>query len=255
MAVTNTCRLIKILLSLSLLSYLLNSTTSQVIILAYQTRLSTTCISRNIIKWYWRSTTRFVSMEVSWDRMFYETVSLYKTDWTRFTTNRTVTRKIGNEDITIDICRFDPDEKGIEELHVQFNGTINHEFMGTLSCMITTEDGKSLSKSVTIDMAITCQLYYHRNSTIYECDPTNHGWLRGPVEVTAKLNNVTQGRLLTTEYGFQYIEYTRGSVLSCYLGPGGPIVAITMMIRRCGDYELEIVIKKKYIVKRRFNID
>lgn len=193
-------------------------------------------------------------MEVTWDRIFYERVSLYKTEWTRFTTNRTVTRRISNENIIIDICRFDPDEKGIEELHVQFNGTINHDFVGTLSCTITTEDGKTVSKAVTVDMAITCQLYYHRNVTIYECDPTNHGWVRGPVEVVAKLDNVTQGRLLTTNYGFQHLEYTRGSILSCYLGPGGPIVAITMMIRRCGDYELEIVINKKYTVEKRFTI-
>lgn len=243
------------LIRITVLSLCLNFSISQVLTLTSQTEYSSTSITNNIIYWYWRSTTRFVSLKIVWDRIFYTRTCMYDTPWTRLIAERIVRPKLENiNDAIIYIYRIDPDNRGMEELRVTFNGTINHDSIGSLWCQITTEDGRNITKVVTVNLNINCQLSQIDNITRYHCEPAKYGWLRGSVEAKLYFNNEELATVSVSKFGFKYLKYDYGSILSCYLGPGGPIVSVTIMLPRVGEYDLEIVINSKYTTRNRFEI-
>lgn len=243
------------LITIALLCVSTNLVASQVMSLSSQSEYSTTSEIKNTLHWYWRSTTRFVTLRVLWDRTFYERTCLYSTFWAKFTTDRIVKPNLESiDDILVHIQRFDPDKKGIEELHVTFNGTINHDHVGSMACEITTEDGTNITKILSVDINISCKFDDTDDIIRYYCEPLKFGWLYGLVEAKLRLNNEEKAHISINGPGFKYLEYAYGSILSCYSGPGGPLIAITVMIPRVGEYELEIIFNSKYITRKRFEI-
>lgn len=205
----------------------------QIVLTASQNERSTGGMGRVTLEWLWRTTSRFVSLELMWDRHFYGHERLYHTPWTRLIVDRAIyLRPRDVNDAELHLTRTDPDGRGMEELRVRFLGTINHASMGTMRCAVTTEDGRSADKALSLSLAMRCKTYDSPKGGKTRrrmCAPQRDGWLPPGFTVTAILRFDDGNRtVLTIERpGFEYIEYAPGCRLSCYLGPEGPVVSVT----------------------------
>lgn len=195
-------------------------------------------------------------MRISWVRKLYDKAEIiYDTPWTRFTTDRFKRLSIRDvPDATLHIKRFDPDEKGIEEINVWFNATIDHNSMGTLRCVVNTESGPDTYKDIHVNLDLICERYAYDNITKYSCSPKLYGWLRGSVFTSIYVNGTRRGHTFIVQPGYVDIEYIQGSILSCYLGPGGPIITVTSEDPYRGQNELQISINSKYYISKKFNL-
>lgn len=67
---------------------LLRLAASQIVITASQNERTTGATGRVVLEWLWRTTSRFVTLDVSWDRELYGSERLYHSPWTRFLFDR-----------------------------------------------------------------------------------------------------------------------------------------------------------------------
>lgn len=229
-----------------------NVISCQIFVLVSKSILHTSGRYMNHIEWYLRSTSRFVSLEVEWERTLFSKEILFKTPWTRFTTDRVIyPALIDVDDASVRIIRHDPDIYGMEEIRVQFNGTIDHTSLGRLRCTVTTENGKTLTKYADVYINIKCIMFKTHTVSKYYCEPEGYGWFRGYIDVALQIGNENVVLKLYTP-GFEYIEYRRGCFLSCYLGPGGPIVSITAYNTYTEINNLIIKLNSQYAITNQF---
>lgn len=207
-------------------------TTSQIVVTVSQNERTTGGTGRVALEWLWRTTSRFVTLELIWDREFYGSERLYHTPWTRFLFDRIIyLRPTDVGDAELQLTRADPDDRGMEELRVRFLGTINHDSVGTMRCTVSTEDGREAGKSLSVNLGMRCRTYVKsRNREVRRtCSPERYGWLPSRFAVSSILRSA-DGRtsvLSIDRPGFGYTEHAPGCLLSCYLGPSGPIVSVT----------------------------
>lgn len=200
------------------------------------------------MEWLWRTTSRFVTLELIWDREFYGSERLYHTPWTRLLFDRIIyLRPKDVDDAELQLIRIDPDDRGMEELRVRFLGTINHGSVGTMRCAVSTEDGREATKALSLDLGMKCRTYVKSQSRgiRHTCSPERYGWLPPGLTVNSTLRS-TDGRTSTLSIGrpgFGYREHASGCLLSCYLGPDGPVVSVTAaescLLR---EYKMEVKI-------------
>ncbi|AAF99231.1 pr136 [rat cytomegalovirus strain Maastricht] len=233
----------------------------QIVLTVSQNERSTGGMDRATLEWLWRTTSRFVSLELTWDREFYGHELLYHTPWTRLLFDRVIyLRPRDVDDAELHLTRTDPDERGMEELRVRFLGTINHASVGTMRCTVTAEDGRSADKALSLNLGMKCRTYDRptdgktRRRT---CAPQRYGWLPSGFTVTSILRPDDGNKTVLTikRPGFEYIEYAPGCRLSCYLGPEGPVVSVTATgscpIR---VYEMEVKIGSWRVLEDRFEL-
>ncbi|AKB93319.1 b136 [Murid betaherpesvirus 8] len=195
-------------------------------------------------------------MRLLWVRRLYgEAEILYDTPWTRFTTDRFMRLSLQDvPDATLRIKRFDPDKKGIEEINVWFNATIDHNSMGILRCIVNTERNLGTYKDIYVHLDLICEHYVYDGIVKYSCSPKLYGWLRGGIFTSIYVNDTRRGHTFIIQPGYVDIEYMQGSILSCYLGPGGPIITVTSENPYKGQNELQISINSKYFITKKFNL-
>ncbi|ACE95474.1 m136 protein [Murid betaherpesvirus 1] len=224
--------------------FLAHGVASQITTTVSQTRGYTTARNKTYIEWCFRTNERFASLNVTWNRTLYDTEILFETSWTTFTTERCVARKLaGAEDAMIQILRFDPDEKKMEELRVKFEGTINHDSTGSFVSYINTQSGRwSVEKVMKVEISFVCELKVSEDAARYSCEPEGYGWLsKGYLTATVRVNG-SEHSIHLPEPGGAYIEYERGSFLSGYLGPGGPLVTVTVL-QPCPPRKIDLIIE------------
>lgn len=209
------------------------SSSAQVFSHASQSRAYTTRQAPNFIEWYWRTPSRFVTLEVVWERAIYgDERILYNTFWTRFTTLRVLHPSLlGLENAELRIERKDPDKLGIEELKILLNGTIDHTAAGAIRCRVTTERGDNVTKVVYIGMHISCHKHLIARSIRFVCEPYGYGWLLARVRIFLHgEDSIGQNpvSIVSNGTGFRYVEYNRGCFLACYGGLGGPLITVVV---------------------------
>lgn len=220
---------------------------SQIVITASQSERTTGGAKRVTLEWLWRTTSRFETLDVTWDRSLYGFKRLYYTSWARFLFERVVYPRIKDvDDAELRLIRTNPDEKGMEELRVQFLGTINHASTGTMRCAVTTEDGRSAQKSLSVVLWMRCTTHeiVQDGGSRRTCAPDRPGWLSAGFFVNSTLisDNVPGETVLTIRHpGFGYVEHAPECLLSCYLGPDGPIVSVlAKQSCRVRTYKMEV---------------
>lgn len=214
---------------------LMRMTICQIVLTASQNEQNTGGTGRVTLEWLWRTTSRFVSLELTWDRKFYGHEQLYHTAWTRLLFDRVIYPHPQDvDDAELQLTRVDPDERGMEELRVRFLGTINHASVGTMRCAVTTEDGRSADKTLSLSLGMRCRTYNRpkdgKRTRRRTCAPQRYGWLPPGFIITGtlKFDDGKTTALTIERPGFEYIEYAPGCRLSCYLGPEGPVVSVTV---------------------------
>lgn len=242
--------------------YLTRVVTPQIVLTSSQSERNTGGAGRVTLEWLWRTTSRFVSLELTWDRKLYGSERVYHTPWTRLLLDRVIyPQPRGVKDAELQLQRTDPDDKGLEELRVRFLGTINHDSAGAMRCAVSTEDGRNADKTLSLDLGMKCRTYDRpwdggetRRRT---CAPEKYGWLSPGLRVTSILRP-EGGKtivLAIARPGFHYTEYAPGCRLSCYLGPEGPIVGVTASgscaVRK---YEMEVRIGSWRAFEDRFEL-